>query len=121
MSMYREQIMDHYKNPRNFGELEGADVSLEIDNPLCGDKLKLQMKFDDCGRAEKVGFAGTGCAISTASASLLTEFLKNKTRAELLAIGDDDIYKLLGVEINPGRAKCALLPLAALKEILKQK
>lgn len=118
MSMYREQIMDHYKNPRNFGELPDADVSYEIDNPLCGDKLILQMKFNDCEQVEDARFTGTGCAISMASASLLTEYLKNKTRAELLAIDDDAIYKLLGIEINPGRAKCVLLPLAALKQII---
>lgn len=143
--MYREQILDHYKHPRNFGELPAADVSYEIDNPLCGDKLKLQIKFGPHpspplskgreygssplprgrlggGLEEQVAdikFTGTGCAISMASASLLTEYLKNKTRAELLAVDENTIYKLLGVEINPGRVKCALLPLAALKEILK--
>ena len=146
-SMYREQIMDHYKHPRNFGELPGADVVLAIDNPLCGDKLKLQIKFADHpptpssvkeGEEDEgfkvpppvprrglgggsgddvigeVKFTGAGCAISVASASLFTEYLKNKTRAELLAIDDEAVYKLLGVEINAGRAKCALLPLEAL-------
>ncbi len=123
--MYREQIMDHYKHPRNFGELPGADVVLDIDNPLCGDKLKLQIKFrpplslpltkgETEGVVEDVKFSGQGCAISVASASLFTEYLKNKTRAELLVLDEDVIYKLLGVEINAGRAKCALLPLEAL-------
>jgi len=142
--------MDHYKHPRNFGELPDADFSYEIDNPLCGDKLKLQIKFkpvilNGAKRSEEsqrlstrsfdsvpltrdsaqddvvadARFTGTGCAISTASASLFTEYLKNKTRAELLTIDENEIYKLLGVEINPGRAKCVLLPLFALKEILK--
>ncbi|MEK7500904.1 MAG: iron-sulfur cluster assembly scaffold protein [Patescibacteria group bacterium] len=128
-SMYREQIMDHYKHPRNFGELPGADVVLDIDNPLCGDKLKLQIKFKnpllfeegEGGGVEDyvqdVKFSGQGCAISVASASLFTEYLKNKTRAELLALDEEIIYKLLGVEINAGRAKCALLPLAALHKV----
>lgn len=124
--------MDHYKHPRNFGELAGADVVLAIDNPLCGDKLKLQIKFrpplnlplskgerEDV--VEDVKFSGEGCAISVASASLFTEYLKNKTRAELLAVDEDVIYKLLGVGINAGRAKCALLPLSALQEILRKK
>ena len=125
--MYRENILDHYKHPRNFGELPDADVSYEIDNPLCGDRLKLQIKFspppnlplskgEECKIAD-IKFTGSGCAISMAAASLLTEYLKNKTRAELLAIDDEVIYKLLGIEINPGRIKCALLPLLGLKEI----
>ena len=130
MSMYREQIMDHYKHPRNFGELPDADVSYEIDNPLCGDKLRLQIKFVpppnlplSKGEGPKVidiKFTGSGCAISLASTSLLTEYLKNKTRAELLVIDDEVVYKLLGIEINPARIKCALLPLVGLKEILNK-
>lgn len=113
--------MDHYKHPRNFGELPNADVVLAIDNPLCGDKLKLQIKFNACEQVEDVKFSGEGCAISVASASLFTEYLKNKTRAELLAIDEEVIYKLLSVEINAGRAKCALLPLSGLQEILRKK
>ncbi len=113
--------MDHYKHPRNFGSLPGADAVVEIDNPLCGDKLKLQIKFNSCEQVEDVKFSGSGCAISTASVSLLTEYLKNKTRAELLVVDEEVVYKLLGTEINPGRVKCALLPLAGLKDILRQK
>lgn len=145
MSVYREHILDHYKHPRNFGTMENADVSFTIDNPLCGDRLTLQIRFSPPARggvepvpyliregegdgmfpseggSEQVAdakFTGAGCAISTASASILTEYLKDKTRAELLAMSDSDIYDLLGIPISAARIQCALLPLNALKNIL---
>jgi len=119
-SMYREQILDHYKNPRNFGKLFHATTSSSADNPLCGDSLTLHLKLSSCEQVENVSFEGTGCAISIAAASMLTEFLKGKTRAELLAADKKTIYDLLGVEVNPGRERCATLILNALAHSLKK-
>jgi len=132
MSMYREQILDHYKHPRNFGELPDADVSQAIDNPLCGDRLKLQIKFapvilNRAKRSEESKRLSTRSQPEAPSRGWsgrpLADFdsLKNKTCAELEAINENAIYELLGAEINPGRVKCALLPLMALEVILKNK
>ncbi|TMB97146.1 MAG: SUF system NifU family Fe-S cluster assembly protein [Chloroflexi bacterium] len=98
---YREYILDHYKNPRNFGRLEKPDITHEEDNPLCGDVVGMDFKVAD-GVIEDIRFHGRGCAISQASASLLTERLKGMTLE-------------LGIEISPARIKCALLSLKVLK------
>ena len=111
---YREYILDHYKNPRNFGRLEAADISHEEDNPLCGDVVGMDFKVKD-GRIEDVRFHGRGCAISQASASLLTERLKGMTLEDARKISKDDVLGELGIEISPARIKCALLSLKVLK------
>lgn len=114
MDMYRENILDHYKNPRNFRTLENADVTHHESNPLCGDEITIQLKFAREGKVSDAGFNGTGCAISMSSASMLIETLKGKTILEMKKINQSDIFSLLGTEIGPGRIKCALLPLKAL-------
>mgnify|MGYP001160719962 CR=1 FL=1 len=111
---YREYILDHYKNPRNFGRLENPDISHEELNPLCGDVIGMDLKLAD-GRIEDVRFHGRGCAISQASASLLTERIKGKTLAEAKEIGKEDVLEELGIEISAARIKCALLSLKVLK------
>jgi nitrogen fixation NifU-like protein len=111
---YREYILDHYKNPRNFGRLEGADVSHEEENPLCGDVVGIDLKVED-GNIADVRFHGRGCAISQASASLLTERLKGMSLEDAKQIGKDDVLEELGIEISPARIKCALLSLKVLK------
>jgi nitrogen fixation NifU-like protein len=111
---YREYILDHYKNPRNFGRIERADISHEENNPLCGDVVGMDFKLQD-GLIEDVKFHGRGCAISQASASLLTERLKGISLEEALTIGKEDVLDELGIEISPARLKCALLPLKVLK------
>jgi nitrogen fixation NifU-like protein len=111
---YREFILDHYRNPRNFGRIEGADVSHEENNPLCGDVVGMDFKLDD-GVIQDVKFHGRGCAISQASASLMTERLLGKTLEEARAISKDDVLDELGIEISPARIKCALLSLKVLK------
>jgi nitrogen fixation NifU-like protein len=112
--MYREYILDHYKNPRNFGRLEGADISHEENNPLCGDVVGMDIKTRD-GVIEDVRFHGRGCAISQASASLLTERLKGMSLEDARKIGKEDVLEELGIDISPARLKCALLSLKVLK------
>jgi nitrogen fixation NifU-like protein len=111
---YREFILDHYKNPRNFGRLEPADISHEEYNPLCGDLVGMDLQVRD-GRIEDVRFHGRGCAISQASASLLTERLKGMSLDEARQISKDDVLDELGIDISPARLKCALLSLKVLK------
>jgi nitrogen fixation protein NifU and related proteins len=111
---YREYILDHYKNPRNFGRIEGADITHEEYNPLCGDMVGMDFRVRD-GVIEDVMFHGRGCAISQASASLLTERLKGMTLDEAQQVGKDDVLEELGIDISPARLKCALLSLKVLK------
>ena len=110
--MYRQQILDHYKNPRNYGELEDPTFSHVGENPMCGDEIRMDVALgseDDEEVIERVAFSGDGCAISQASASLLTSELEGKTVDELLAMDRDDVVDLLGVDISPMRIKCAVL------------
>ena len=111
---YREYILDHYKNPRNFGRIEGADITHEEYNPLCGDMVGMDFRVRD-GVIEDVMFHGRGCAISQASASLLTERLKGMTLDQAQQVGKDDVLEELGIDISPARLKCALLSLKVLK------
>ncbi len=111
---YREYILDHYKNPRNFGRIEKPTLSHEEDNPLCGDVIGIDLLVKD-GTVEDVKFRGRGCAISQAAASLLTERIKGMSLDDARNIGKDDILGELGIEISPARIKCALLSLKVLK------
>lgn len=111
---YRQNILDHYQNPRNFGTLEKPDISAEDSNPLCGDKIRMEIKVKD-GRVEDVRFTGIGCSISRAAASMLTEEIKGKTLEEVKRLGRDDVLEMLGIELGPVRLKCALLALKTLK------
>ncbi|HXF68207.1 MAG TPA: SUF system NifU family Fe-S cluster assembly protein [Thermoflexus sp.] len=112
--LYRELILDHYENPRNYGELPDADISYEDDNPLCGDRVRIDLKVQD-GRIVDVRFSGKGCAISQASASMLTERIKGATVEEARRLTRDDILEMLGIPLGPARIKCALLSLKVLK------
>jgi len=111
---YREYILDHYKNPRNFGRLENPDISHEEDNPLCGDVIGMEFRVKD-GVIADVKFHGRGCAISQASASLLTERLKGLPLEDAKKINKEDVLAELGIQISPARIKCALLSLKVLK------
>jgi nitrogen fixation NifU-like protein len=113
--LYRENILDHYQNPRNYGRLENPDITYEDDNPLCGDVLRLDLKLDEDNRIVEVGFSGEGCAISQASASMLTEEILGKTLEEVKHLGKEDVLDLLGIQLGPVRIKCALLSLKVLK------
>lgn len=113
-ALYREAILDHYKHPRNKGHLDRPDVSHSDHNPFCGDEITLELKIED-GVVVQAAFDGRGCAISQASASMMTEEIIGKSLDELKNWSKDDILDLLGIEIGPVRLKCALLPLKALK------
>ncbi|SDC96642.1 nitrogen fixation protein NifU [Natrinema hispanicum] len=108
--MYRQQILDHYKNPRNYGELEDPTFTHVGENPMCGDEIRMDVKLDDDEETIKqVAFSGDGCAISQASASMLSKELRGKTVDELLEMDRDDVIDMLGVDISPMRVKCAVL------------
>ncbi len=114
-SFYREQIIDLYENPLNHGELDPNDFSYEEDNPLCGDVIRIDVRLDDEQRVAEVAWSGDGCAISQASASLLTEEIKGMTLAEIKAFDKDKLLELIGVPLSMARVKCALLSLKVLK------
>ncbi|MFC7323421.1 Fe-S cluster assembly sulfur transfer protein SufU [Halorubrum rutilum] len=108
--MYRQQILDHYKNPRNYGELEEPDFTHVGENPSCGDTIRMDVDLDEAGETiEAVRFTGDGCAISMASASMLSERLHGMAVAELHEMDTDDVTEMLGVDISPMRVKCAVL------------
>ncbi|WP_096389683.1 Fe-S cluster assembly sulfur transfer protein SufU [Halopenitus persicus] len=108
--MYRQQILDHYKNPRNYGEMEDPDITHVGENPSCGDTIRMDIRLaDDDETIEAVAFTGDGCAISMASASMLSERLAGMTIEELQDLDTDDITEMLGVDISPMRVKCAVL------------
>ena len=108
--------MEHYKNPRNFGNLKNADGNAQKDNPLCGDSIKIAYTLDAKKRIKEIKFSGTGCSITRAGASILTEQVKGKTLKELEHYSDDDFLKDMEAPIAPARRKCALLGLVALRE-----
>ncbi|MFT4946132.1 MAG: nitrogen fixation NifU-like protein [Natronomonas sp.] len=108
--MYRQQILDHYKNPRNYGEIEDATFTHVGENPMCGDTIEMDVVLDDDETTiEHVAFRGDGCAISQASASMLSEKLQGMDTDTLEAMDRDDIVDMLGVDISPMRIKCAVL------------
>jgi len=116
LDMYAEGILDHYRNPKNFGRLDKPDLKAGDINPLCGDHYEFQVKVKN-GRIEDVRFSGDGCAISTASASMLSESIKGMKISELKNLSENDVLKLLGIEVSPTRMKCALLPLNIVKKL----
>ena len=112
--IYRENILEHYKHPRNRGTLEHPDISYEDSNPLCGDVLRMDFKLKD-GKIDQVRFSGHGCSISQASASMLCERVEGMELEEAKKITRDDVLEMLGIELGPVRLKCALLALKTLK------
>lgn len=117
--LYRQHLLDHYANPRNYGRLEAPDIVADADNPSCGDQVRIELALDGEGRVAQVAFEGEGCLVSMASASIFTEHLKGKTLAELEAIGEEDALALLDAPVGTSRRRCALLPLHVLREGLK--
>jgi nitrogen fixation protein NifU and related proteins len=113
--LYREQILDHYKRPHNFGRLEDFDLEFEDSNPFCGDEQHVRIKLDGDDRVTDVRFEGKGCAISTAATSLLSDELAGMSREDLLRLDKDFVLDLLGIDISATRMKCALLGLKVVK------
>ena len=112
---YKEYILDHYRNPRNFGHLDAPDASAEDLNPLCGDKIRMELNVDADGRVADVRFSGKGCAISQASASMLTESIKGQKLEDIARMKMDVVVENVGIGISPTRMKCATLGLKVLK------
>ena len=117
-ALYSNILLDHFRNPRNYGSLDAPDISNEQFNPLCGDRIRLELKLEQ-SRVSEARFKGDGCAISTAAASLLTELVRGKNLEELTNVPDEQLISALESNIQPARLQCALLPLQALREGLK--
>lgn len=113
--LYREQILEHYKRPHNFGAIENPDLEFEDTNPFCGDEQHVTIRLDENDRVAEIKFDGQGCAISTAATSLLTDELIGKSREELIKLPKEYVLELLGIDISATRMKCALLGLKVVK------
>lgn len=120
-ALYRDEILEHYRHPHNFGTLDEPDVSYEGSNPLCGDRITLMLDIDDEGVIRDVAFTGRGCAISQASTSMLTDRIRGKTLDEVARIGGQEVLDELGIEISPARLKCALLSVDTLRRSLEDR
>ena len=119
--LYRAEILEHYRHPHNFGTLDAPDVVQEGSNPLCGDRLTLMLGIDEEGRVDEVAFTGRGCAISQASASMLTDRVRGLPLAEVAKLGRQDVLDELGIDISPARLKCALLSVDTLRRALEDR
>jgi nitrogen fixation NifU-like protein len=118
-NLYREVILDHYKNPRGHGVIEHADAEAEGQNPLCGDEVSIYVTFGDDGETiDEVKFSGRGCAISQAATSMLMEMTQGRTAAEVAALDKEELLAEIGVPLTPVRLKCAMLGLTTLKVAL---
>ena len=112
--IYRENILEHYKHPRNRGTLDHPDITYEDANPLCGDRIRMDLKVRD-GRVDQVAFSGHGCSISQAAASMLCERIEGRPLEEIKQLTREDVLEMLGIELGPVRLKCGLLALKTLK------
>ena len=121
MDLYREQILDHYKHPRNFGHLEGANVTSEESNISCGDRIVIEMRLSSAKPhvIEEIRFNGEGCAINQASASMLTEKVTGMRVIDAMKLTLQDVEAILGTTLTPSRVKCALLPLEAIHKAIQ--
>ncbi len=113
--LYREQIIDRYKNPHYRGELDPHDISYEDDNPLCGDKIRIEIRLDENDKITDAVFSGQGCSISQASADLVVESVIGKPLEDVKLMTKDDVLDMLGIKLGPVRLKCALLALKVVK------
>lgn len=116
-SMYREEILEHYQNPQNFGKLDNFDKTSRQLNPFCGDEIEMFVQFS-ADKVQQISFEGKGCAVSIVGASILTEYVKNKTKNELTNLSDRDMLGLLEIKVSETRKKCALLALSVLRDCL---
>src|SRR3989344_1903372 len=118
--LYREEILEHWQNPQNFGKMTGADIVVDQINPLCGDQVRFFFKIKN-NNVIDVSFTGNGCAISIASASILSEFIKGKSISYLSRLTGKDVLVLIGGSVAPARLKCVFLPLEAIKKLATSK
>jgi nitrogen fixation protein NifU and related proteins len=117
--MYREVILDHYKNPRGHGTLDDPDAHADGQNPLCGDEVSIYVAFGEDGETiDEVKFSGRGCAISQAATSMLTEMVAGRTAVQVAALDKDELLEEIGIPLTPVRLKCAMLGLTTLKVAL---
>ncbi|OGG29351.1 SUF system NifU family Fe-S cluster assembly protein [Candidatus Gottesmanbacteria bacterium RIFCSPLOWO2_01_FULL_46_9] len=116
MDIYREVILDHYKNPRNFGHLEKPDAKIEEGNVTCGDRIVMEINVRNNGTIEDIRFSGEGCAISQAAASMLTEKVAGKKLSQIMKLSTGEMVSMLGTTLTPSRIKCATLPLEVLQK-----
>lgn len=117
-SIYRENILEHSKHPQNKGHLDPYDYAFEDTNPLCGDEIRIELRVDDSGTVTDIRFDGQGCAISQASASMLTEIVLGMNITDVKAMPKDELLEEVGIELSPARLKCALLSFNVLKASL---
>ena len=118
---YRENILDHYKNPRNYGLLEPSDAHAEGQNPLCGDEVSVSIRFADDGETiEEIGFEGRGCAVSQAATSMLTDIVKGRKATDIASLPKEEILEEVGIPLTPVRMKCAILGLGVVKVALNR-
>ena len=108
MNIYQQNILEHFKHPKNFGELKHANAQAHMKNPLCGDEITIMLDIED-NKLKDIRFEGTGCAISQATASILTEEIKGMDIEEIKHLSTEDILEMIGIELSPTRMKCALL------------
>jgi nitrogen fixation NifU-like protein len=117
MDIYREELIDHYHNPRNYGAMIDANVTIELENISCGDRIQMWVKIEN-GLIKEISFEGEGCAVAIASASILSDYAKGKTTKELIGLKLEDFLKMLKVELTISRIKCASLSIETLKKAL---
>lgn len=120
MNLYQEHIMDHYRNPRNRGKLVNPDFVCELQNPSCGDSVAMELKLDG-SIITAIKFSGSGCVISQATASMLTQFIQAKNLQQIQLLNSQTIKELIGIDLGPTRFKCALLSLDALHQAISDK
>lgn len=120
-NIYHETLRDHYLSPRNRGTLTDCNIQSGVQNPSCGDSVNIQGYVDQEQILRKIVFEGNGCIISQAAASLITEYVKNKSLQEIQAITTDEIRALVGIELGPTRLRCAFLTLEAIQHAILQK
>ena len=117
MNIYQDLILNHYHHPHNLGKIDKPDKSIVVNNPLCGDKIEITITFNK-DKVKEIKFNGEGCVISQASCSLLTDYVKGKSKQELKKLDSKFIIKMLGIDLGINRIKCAVLPLEALQKLL---
>lgn len=118
MTIYQEIILDHYHHPHNYGELDNPDADVSVSNSSCGDKIRLTLEIKK-NHITNIAYSASGCAISMASASILSDYVKGKSCKEVDNISKDTLLSLIGIELSPSRLRCALLPLEALSKAVQ--